>query len=61
MQGQVAWEEYRDIFQDHVRRAKALIKLNLARDNKVYKKSFYKEHKNKIWKIYVRFMYFIST
>lgn len=37
MQGQVFWEEYRDMVQDHVRKAKALIKLNLARDIKVNK------------------------
>lgn len=40
MQGQVPWEEYRDIVQDHVRKDKALIKLNLAMDIKVNKKSF---------------------
>lgn len=42
MQGQVAWEQYRDIVQDHVRKAKALIKLNSARDIRVNKKSFYR-------------------
>ena len=44
-QGQVAWEEYRDIAQavrDLVRKAKALTELNLARDDKGNKKSFYK-------------------
>ncbi|KGL87978.1 hypothetical protein N301_00234, partial [Charadrius vociferus] len=43
-QGQVAWEEYREIVQaamDQVRKAKAQIELNLARDVKGYKKSFY--------------------
>lgn len=49
MQGQVAWEEYRDIDQDHVRKAKALTKLNLVRDIKVNKKSFKRLHKRKIW------------
>ncbi|GAB0177396.1 mitochondrial enolase superfamily member 1 [Grus japonensis] len=36
-QGQVAWEEYREIVRaarDQVRKAKALIELNLARDTK---------------------------
>ncbi|GAB0188257.1 mitochondrial enolase superfamily member 1 [Grus japonensis] len=44
-QGQVAWEEYREIVQaarDQVRKAKALIELNLARDVKDNKKSFYR-------------------
>ncbi|GAB0187326.1 hypothetical protein GRJ2_001197900 [Grus japonensis] len=45
-QGQVAWEEYREIVRaarDHVRKAKAfLIELNLARDTKGNKKSFYR-------------------
>ncbi|GAB0186661.1 mitochondrial enolase superfamily member 1 [Grus japonensis] len=44
-QGQVAWEEYREIVQatkDQVRKAKALIDLNLARDVKGNKKSFYR-------------------
>ncbi|KAM6092638.1 uncharacterized protein LJ206_005604 [Theristicus caerulescens] len=44
-QGQVAWDEYREIVQtarDQVRKAKALIELNLARDVKGNKKSFYK-------------------
>jgi len=43
-QEQVAWEEYRDIVQaarDQVRKDKALIELNLARDVKGNKKSFY--------------------
>ncbi|GAB0210211.1 mitochondrial enolase superfamily member 1 [Grus japonensis] len=44
-QGQVAWEEYRETLQaarDQVRKAKALIELNLARDVKDNKKSFYR-------------------
>ncbi|GAB0182287.1 mitochondrial enolase superfamily member 1 [Grus japonensis] len=44
-QGQVALEEYREIVQavrDQVRKAKALIELNLARDVKGNKKSFYR-------------------
>ncbi|KFW64479.1 hypothetical protein AS28_12305, partial [Pygoscelis adeliae] len=43
-QGQVAWQEYREIVRaarDQVRKAKALIELNLARDVKGNKKSFY--------------------
>ncbi|GAB0176419.1 mitochondrial enolase superfamily member 1 [Grus japonensis] len=44
-QGQVAWEEYREIVRaarDQVRKAEALIELNLARDVKGNKKSFYR-------------------
>ncbi|GAB0204977.1 mitochondrial enolase superfamily member 1 [Grus japonensis] len=44
-QGQVVWEEYRETVQaarDQVRKAKALIELNLARDVKGNKKSFYR-------------------
>ncbi|GAB0207839.1 mitochondrial enolase superfamily member 1 [Grus japonensis] len=44
-QGQVAWEEYRETVRaarDQVRKAKALIELNLARDAKDNKKSFYR-------------------
>ncbi|GAB0208807.1 mitochondrial enolase superfamily member 1 [Grus japonensis] len=44
-QGQVAWEEYRETVRaarDQVRKAKALIELNLARDVKGNKKSFYR-------------------
>ena len=44
-QGQVAWEEYREIVRvarDQVRKAKAVIELNLARDVKGNKKSFYR-------------------
>ncbi|KFV01565.1 hypothetical protein N340_02895, partial [Tauraco erythrolophus] len=44
-QGQVAWEEYKEIVQatrDQVRKAKALIELNLARDIKGKKKNFYR-------------------
>ncbi|GAB0207584.1 hypothetical protein GRJ2_003224100 [Grus japonensis] len=43
-QGQVAWEEYRETVQaarDQVRKAKAQTELNLARDVKDNKKSFY--------------------
>ncbi|GAB0200720.1 hypothetical protein GRJ2_002537500 [Grus japonensis] len=43
-QGQVTWEEYRETVRaarDQVRKAKALIELNLARDIKGNKKSFY--------------------
>ncbi|KAK4814166.1 hypothetical protein QYF61_009984 [Mycteria americana] len=49
-QGQVAWEEYREIVQaarDQVRKAKALIELNLARDVKGNKKTFYRYVGNK--------------
>jgi len=44
-QGRVAWEEYREIVQaarDHIKKAKAPIELNLARDVKANKKSFYR-------------------
>ncbi|KFW00854.1 hypothetical protein N327_12339, partial [Fulmarus glacialis] len=44
-QGQVAWDEYREIVRaasDQVRKAKALIELNLARDIKGNKKSVYR-------------------
>ncbi|GAB0180313.1 hypothetical protein GRJ2_000496600 [Grus japonensis] len=44
-QGRGAWEEYREIVRaarDQVRKAKALIELNLARDIKGNKKSFYR-------------------
>ncbi|GAB0186720.1 mitochondrial enolase superfamily member 1 [Grus japonensis] len=44
-QGQVAWEEYRETVRaarDQVRKAKALIEINLARDVKDNKKSFYR-------------------
>ncbi|KFQ75960.1 hypothetical protein N337_07842, partial [Phoenicopterus ruber ruber] len=44
-QGWVAWEEYREIVRaarEQVRIAKALIELNLARDVKGNKKSFYR-------------------
>ncbi|GAB0180593.1 hypothetical protein GRJ2_000524600 [Grus japonensis] len=44
-QGQVAWEEYRETVRtarDQVRKAKALIEYNLARDIEGNKKSFYK-------------------
>ncbi|KFV07990.1 hypothetical protein N340_00490, partial [Tauraco erythrolophus] len=44
-QGQAAWEEYREIVQttrDQVRKAKALIELNLSRDIKGNKKNFHR-------------------
>ncbi|KGL93213.1 hypothetical protein N301_01878, partial [Charadrius vociferus] len=44
-QGRIAWEEYRGIVQaarHRVRQAKAQIELNLARDIKTNKKSFFK-------------------
>ncbi|PKU45794.1 hypothetical protein llap_3880 [Limosa lapponica baueri] len=44
-QGQVAWKEYREIVRaarGHVKKAKAQIKLSLARDIKDNKKSFYR-------------------
>ncbi|KFV19397.1 hypothetical protein N340_02194, partial [Tauraco erythrolophus] len=44
-QGQAAWEEYREIVRatrDQLRKAKALIELNLARDIKGNKKNFYR-------------------
>ncbi|PKU27671.1 hypothetical protein llap_22025 [Limosa lapponica baueri] len=44
-QGWVAWEEYREIVQaarDQVRKAKAEIELNLARDIEGNKKNFYR-------------------
>ncbi|KAK4825160.1 hypothetical protein QYF61_024549 [Mycteria americana] len=44
-QGQVTWEEYRDaarLCRDGVRKAKAQLKLNLARDAKNNKKGFYR-------------------
>ncbi|KFW09032.1 hypothetical protein N327_00801, partial [Fulmarus glacialis] len=44
-QGQVAWEEYREIVQaarDQVRKAKVLTELHLAGDVKGNKKSFYR-------------------
>ncbi|GAB0181325.1 hypothetical protein GRJ2_000597800 [Grus japonensis] len=44
-QGQVAWEEYREIVQaarDQVRKAKVLIELNGAREVQGNKKSFYR-------------------
>ena len=44
-QGQVAWEKYREIVQvarDQIKKAKALIELNLARDVKGNKKSFHR-------------------
>jgi len=43
-QGQVVWEEYREIVQaarDQVRKAKVVIELNLARDIKSNKNSYY--------------------
>ena len=44
-QGQVSWEEYRDtarLCRDGVRKAKARLELNLARDAKNNKKGFYR-------------------
>ncbi|KFQ99133.1 hypothetical protein Y956_03969, partial [Nipponia nippon] len=44
-QGQVSWEEYRDTVQlcrDRIRKAKARLELNLARDAKNNKKGFYR-------------------
>ncbi|GAB0181734.1 mitochondrial enolase superfamily member 1 [Grus japonensis] len=44
-QGQVAWQEYRETVRaarEQVRKAKALIELNLSRDIKGNKKSFYR-------------------
>ncbi|KAK4810544.1 hypothetical protein QYF61_004507 [Mycteria americana] len=44
-QGQVTWEQYRDIVRaprDEVRKAKAQMELNLARDLKENKKGFFK-------------------
>ncbi|KAK4812942.1 hypothetical protein QYF61_002073 [Mycteria americana] len=49
-QGQAAWKEYREIVRaarDQVRKAKALIELNLARDIKDKKKSFYRYYGDK--------------
>ncbi|GAB0177387.1 hypothetical protein GRJ2_000203900 [Grus japonensis] len=49
-QGQVAWEEYREIVRavrDQVRKAKAQIELNLARDIKGNRKSFCRHMENK--------------
>ncbi|KAK4826878.1 LOW QUALITY PROTEIN: hypothetical protein QYF61_011997 [Mycteria americana] len=44
-QGQVSWEEYRDIahsVRDGVRKAKVQLELNMARDTKNNKKGFYR-------------------
>ena len=44
-QGQIAWEEYREtvlVARDQVRKVKDLIELNLSRDVKGNKKSFYR-------------------
>jgi len=44
-QGQVSWEEYKEIAQlcrDGVRKAKKQLELNLARDAKNNKKGFYR-------------------
>ncbi|GAB0192613.1 mitochondrial enolase superfamily member 1 [Grus japonensis] len=49
-QGQVAWEEYREIIRaarDQVRKAKALTEISLARDVKDNKKSFYRHVSDK--------------
>ena len=52
-QGQVSWEEYRDaarLCRDEVRRAKAQLELNLARNVKNNKKGFnrYVNQKRKV-------------
>jgi len=52
-QGQISWEEYRDAAQlcrDGVRKAKAQLELNLARDAKYNKKGFcrYVSQKRKV-------------
>jgi len=52
-QGQVSWEEYRDAAQlcrDEVRKAKAQLELNLARNTKNNKKGFcrYDSQKRKV-------------
>jgi len=54
-QGQVTWKEYRDIAQwcrDRVRKVKAQLELNLARDTKINKKGFcrYVSQKRKVKK-----------
>ena len=44
-QGQVSWEEYKEaakLCRDGVRKAKALLELNLARDAKKNRKGFYR-------------------
>ncbi|KAK4825362.1 hypothetical protein QYF61_026881 [Mycteria americana] len=56
-QGQVSWEEYRDtacLCRDGVRKAKAQLELNLARDAKNNKKGFYSisARKGKLKKAY---------
>ena len=57
-QGQVTWEEYRDaahLCRDGVRKAKAQLELNLARDAKNNKKGFYRyiNQKRKLKKAYL--------
>ncbi|KAK4821784.1 hypothetical protein QYF61_002200 [Mycteria americana] len=50
-QGRVSWEEYRDsvwLCRDGVRKAKAWLELNLARDTKKNKKGFYRDWGNKV-------------
>ncbi|KFU98531.1 hypothetical protein N340_12059, partial [Tauraco erythrolophus] len=49
-QGQAAWEEYKEIVRatrDQVRKAKALIEINLARDIKGNKKNIYRYVRDK--------------
>jgi len=44
-QREISWKEYKDAAQlcrDEVRRAKAQLELNLARDAKINKQSFYR-------------------
>lgn len=53
-QGEVVWEEYREVVRaarDQVRKAEALAELNLARDSKGSKKSYYRYvcNKRKTW------------
>ena len=55
-QGQVSWEQYRDVAQlcrDGVRKAKAQLDMNLTRDMKNNKKGFYRcvSQKRKVKKI----------
>ena len=56
-QGQVTWEEYRETVQaarDQVRKTKALIELNRARDIRDNKKSFHRYigHKRRLGKMW---------
>jgi len=52
-QGQVSWEEHRDavrLYRERVRRAKARLELNLAKDAKNNKKGF-NRHVTQKWKV----------